>query len=120
MAPSKSPYCSRATLESMKLSAGRAADALPIEEPMLLWTPQEAKAYFDGNGPPDPAVVATRSPSDKAAPLDKVGPRQAKQDLIFTICCPCCDMLIADQLDKRAKRKAQSGGSPPCAQAMSR
>ena len=54
------------------------------------------------------------------APLDKVGPRQAKQDLIFTICCPCCDMLIADQLDKRAKRKAQSGGAPPCSQAMSR
>lgn len=119
--PSNSPYATRAALESIKHSAGASADALPIEDHMLLWTPAEAKAFFESGGASAPDT-AGRSLEDKAPPGNKVGPRQAKQDLIFTLCCPCCDMLIADQLDKRAKRKAEkvAGGPPPASQAMSR
>lgn len=121
-----SPYCSRATLERIKNSAY--ADALPIEEHMLLWTPAEAKEYFESKGStaPDPQVVATRSLDDQLPPSDPTGPKKAKEELIFSLCCPCCDMIITDQLDKRAERKKRKevelevGGAPPAAQSISR
>mgnify|MGYP006137975485 FL=1 len=123
-----SPYCSRANLERIKNSAY--ADALPIEEHMLLWTPTEAKEYFEskGNTAPDPQLVATRSLDDQLPPSDPTGPKKAKQELIFTLMCPCCDMIITDQMDRRDKRaekkkqmaELEVGGAPPAAQAISR
>ena len=85
---------------------------------MLLWTPAEARRYFESKGreAPDPEAVGRRSLSDEAPPINKTGPRKAKQELCLSCCCPCCDMAITAWLDKRAARNAElnggAGGSP--------
>ena len=122
----RSPYCSRPDLERIKNSAY--ADALPIEEHMLLWTPTEAKEYFESKGStaPDPQLVATRSLDDELPPSNPTGPKRAQEELIFSLCCPCCDMLVTDYMDKRAERKKKKmaelevGGAPPAALSISR
>ena len=61
-------YVTRNALASMK-QGGAGTDHLSITDEMLLWTPAEARRYFESAGQqkPDPDEVARRSPDDKAA-----------------------------------------------------
>ena len=67
-----SPYVTRNALASIKQSC-TGTDHLTITDDMLLWTPAEARRYFESAGQqkPDPDVVARRSPDDVAPPDDR-------------------------------------------------
>lgn len=84
---------------------------LHIEEEMTRWTPAEAAAYFESKGSvrPDPAVVDARGRgTPPASEAEHSGPREARQDLLLSVCCPCCDTLISVQLEKkRAQQREQ-------------
>ena len=110
-----SPYVSKNALASIKQGC-TGTDHLPITGEMLLWTPAEARSYFESCGAAKPDIMG-RSPDDKAAPLNKTGPKENVQDLTIGCLCPCCDMLIADYLSKRAEKHKMKeveleGGSP--------
>ena len=85
----KSPYCTRNALAAIK--AGCEGSDLPVEDVMLLWTPVEARAYFEsrGNTRPDPELVATRSPHDRAPRVNRTGPKRALREVLCGCLCPC-------------------------------
>ena len=65
-------------------------DDLTIEDEMLLWTPVEARRYFETRGAqrPDPAVMSGRKPTDKVS-HDRTGPRRNRRELLLGCLCPC-------------------------------
>ena len=90
MGKNKSPYVTRSALEGIK-QACHNTDSLAIEEEMLLWTPEEARRFFESGGQerPDPIRVSLRSPSDKKPPGDRAGPRSAMREVVCGCFCPC-------------------------------
>ena len=67
-----SPYVTRNALASMK-QGGAGTDQLSITDEMLLWTPAEARRYFESAGQqrPNPDELVGRLPDDLAPPDDK-------------------------------------------------
>ena len=112
--PKDSPYVTKPALASIKQGCS-GTDNLAITDEMLLWTPAEARRYFESLGSEKPDTTG-RSSDDKEAPLNKIGPKRARQDLTIGCCCPCCDMIIVDALEKRAEKKKRANmdvdGSP--------
>eukprot|EP00966_Prymnesium_polylepis_P311221 7190100-Prymnesium_polylepis.1 len=108
-------YCDRVQLGSLQDSA--MAYELKIEDEMLLWTVDEAKAFFDSKGAvrPDPNVVATRSPNDAPPKVSKIGPKLAVRDCWLAFCCPCDGGLVSmimEKHDKRNEEKARAARPP--------
>ena len=103
-----SPYATRNALASMKQGC-TGTDRLAISDDMLLWTPAEARRYFESAGREKPSLdeVGRRSPDDIAPPVLRTGAARGEQELICCIFCPMCDTIILDALEKRAAKKAR-------------
>ena len=94
-----SPYVTSSALASLKQGCA-GTDHLRITDEMLLWTPAEARRYFESAGQerPDPDVVARRSPEDTAPPPVRTGAARGEQEMISCLLCPCCDTLIGEAM----------------------
>jgi|TARA_B110001469_G_C9366973_1_gene191671 hypothetical protein len=66
------PYVTRNALAAMK-QGGAGTDNLSITDDMLMWTPAEARRYFESAGQqkPNPDDLARRSLDDMAPPDDR-------------------------------------------------
>ena len=94
-----SPYVTSNALASLKQGCA-GTDHLRITDEMLLWTPAEARRYFESAGQerPDPDVVARRSPEDTAPPPVRTGAARGEQEMISCLLCPCCDTIIGEAM----------------------
>ena len=107
-----SPYVTSNALASLKQGCA-GTDNLRITDDMLLWTPAEARRYFEsvGQEKPDPDVVARRSPDDTAPPPVRTGAARGEQELLYGLFCPCCDTIICEAIDHRARKKARAAAT---------
>ena len=112
MPASASPYVTSNALASLKQGCA-GTDNLRITDDMLLWTPAEARRYFEsvGQEKPDPDVVARRSPDDTAPPPVRTGAARGEQELLYGLFCPCCDTIICEAIDHRARKKARAAAT---------
>ena len=94
-----SPYVTSNALASLKQGCA-GTDHLRITDEMLLWTPAEARRYFESAGQerPDPDMVARRSPEDTAPPPVRTGAARGEQEMISCLLCPCCDTIIGEAM----------------------
>ena len=78
-----SPYVTSNALASLKQGCA-GTDSLRITDDMLLWTPAEARRYFESAGQekPDPNVLARRSSDDTAPPPVRTGAARGEQELL--------------------------------------
>ena len=78
-----SPYVTSNALASLKQGCA-GTDSLRITDDMLLWTPAEARRYFESAGQekPDPDVLARRSSDDTAPPPVRTGAARGEQELL--------------------------------------
>ena len=106
------PYVTRNALASLKQGCA-GTDNLRITDDMLLWTPAEARRYFEsvGQEKPDPDVVARRSPDDTAPPPVRTGAARGEQELLYGLFCPCCDTIICEAMEHRARKKARAAAT---------
>ena len=106
------PYVTRNALAAMK-QGGAGTDNLSITDDMLMWTPAEARRYFEsvGQEKPDPDVVARRSPDDTAPPPVRTGAARGEQELLYGLFCPCCDTIICEAMEHRARKKARAAAT---------
>ena len=100
-------YCSHHQLVTIRDS--HMAYELEIDDAMLLFTVEEAIAYFAPRGAvrPDPEVLATRRVDDAPIRVRSTGARYAIRDLCVCICCPCDGGLVSMWLDSRDQKREE-------------
>ena len=100
--PGERAYCSRTQLAHFRDAAG--AFELDLLDGMLLWTPAEAKEYFDSRGCSVPADTSGRSAEDRQTDNGEAaaGARKRKQEALLCVFCPCCDQIIMSAREQPA------------------
>lgn len=79
---------------------------MPITDEMLLWKPEEARAYFSSHGKPPADVVSKRSLDDRIVE-SKCG--EDEWEVCLCVFCPCCNdtiIMIKDKWKADKEKKA--------------